>query len=180
MTRLNIMNQYHLWLTSLVCDEYHQRYFQALLETLNETEFTWVVPNDMNRAADGIDLRSRFAEEHNIDYREIRDALNRQCSVLEMMVGLACRCEDSIMGDEDFGDRTQQWFWTMIENLDLDIMDDDHYNDYIVHRNIRVFLDRTYKRDGQGGLFVVPHCKKDLRKIEIWYQMCWYLNTITE
>ena len=178
MTKRDIINQYHFWLTGLVSDEYHQRNYQALFDTLDDVEFIWSVSNDMNRAADGVDLRSRFAEEHNVDYRTIKTVLNRPCSVLEMMVGLACRCEDSIMGDDEYGDRTSHWFWGMITNMKLYRMDDEHYDDDFVQQVIEALLNRTYRRDGQGGLFTVPFPKKDLRKVEIWYQMCWYLNTI--
>lgn len=180
MTKREIINQYHCWLTTLVCDEQRQRYYQALLETLDDVEFIWTVPNDGNRAADGIELRSRFAEEHNIDYCTIRSILSRPCSVLEMMVGLACRCEDSIMGDEEYGNRTDEWFWGMIENLNLYQMNDEEYDDDYVQSVIEVLLNRTYKRDGRGGLFTVPMSRRDLRRVEIWYQMCWYLNTIIE
>lgn len=180
MTKQNIINQYHFWLTSLVCDDHHQRHYQALLDTLDEVEFIWTVSNDMNRSADGIDLRSRFAEVHNLDYRNIRNTLERPCSVLEMMVGLACRCEDSIMGDEKYGDRTERWFWGMIDNMKLYQMNDDNFDEEQVHYVIEALLNRTYRRTGEGGLFTVPMCYKDLRKVEIWYQMCWYLDTVTD
>ena len=180
MTKRQIVNQYHVWLTSLVSDEHHQRYYQALLEVLDETQFSWSVSNDMNRAADGIELRSRFAEEYHLDYRRIRDYLERPCSLLEMMVGLACRCEDSIMGDDYFGDRTHKWFWDMISNLGLYSMDDENFDEDYVQCVLQSLLRRTYKRNGEGGLFTVPGCYRDLRKVEIWYQMCWYLNTLEE
>lgn len=178
MNRHDIINQYHFWLTSLVCDEHHQRNYQALLDTLDEREFFWTVANDMNRAADGVDLRARFAEEHNINYLKIKNILNRPCSVLEMMVGLACRCEDSIMGDEEYGDRTPDWFWGMVSNMGLYQMDDERYDEDDVQCAITILLDRTYKRDGSGGLFCVPGSKRDLRKVEIWYQMMGYLDTL--
>lgn len=180
MTKREIINQYHFWLTGLVCDEQHQRYYQTLLDTLDDTEFTWFIPNDSNRAVDGINLRSRFADEHNMDYANIRNILAGPCSLLEMMVGLACRCEDGIMGNIEYGDRTPQWFWVMIDNLKLYQMDDERYNEDYVHDVIDSLLNRTYKRNGIGGLFYVPDCRRDLRKVEIWYQMCWYLNTIPE
>ena len=36
---------------------------------------------------------------------------NKTCSVLEMMIALAIRCEEHIMDDPDVGNRTGQWFW---------------------------------------------------------------------
>ena len=180
MRRQDVLNQYFFWLTELVCDERHQRYYQHLLETLHETEFIWTVNNDENRAADGINLRARFSEDKGLDFRECRDILDGPCSLLEMMVGLACRCEDSIMGDEEYGDRTAKWFWIMIHNLELYDEDDGRYDDEYVQFVIESLLYRTYQRNGKGGLFYIKNCRRDLRKVEIWYQMCWYLNTIVE
>ena len=180
MNKHDIINQYHFWLTGLVCDEYHQRHYQALFDALDDQEFIWTVANDMNRAADGIDLRGRFAEEHGLNYQQISHAIKGPCSVLEMMVGLACRCEDTIMGDEKYGDRTSLWFWGMIDNLELHQIDDENFDEEYVHCAMRTLLYRTYKRDGVGGLFYVPSPKRDLRRVEIWYQMLWYLDTIIE
>ena len=42
------------------------------------------------------------------------------------------------------------------------------------------FLERRYRRDGRGGLFYVKGCKKDLRSIEIWYQMNLYMSCLIE
>lgn len=180
MRRQEIKNQYLLWLTNLVCDERHRRYYQYLLETLYKTEFTWTITNDENRAVDGVDLRVRFIEEYGYDYHKTMDILRGPCSLLEMMVGLACRCEDTIMSDEEYGNRTPKWFWIMIHNLDLYDMDDGRYDQGHVQFVIEALLNREYRRDGRGGLFYIKHCRRDLRRIEIWYQMSWYLTTIVE
>lgn len=180
MRRQEILNRYLLWLTGLVCDEYHQRNYQRLLEALHNIEFIWLINNDANRAADGIDLRARFSEEEGLNFLECRRVLNGPCSVLEMMVGLACRCEDSIMGDDRYGDRTAKWFWLMIHNMDLYTMDDECFDDEYFHTAIDVMMYRHYKRDGRGGLFYIRNCRRDLRRVEIWYQMCWYLDTIDD
>lgn len=179
MRKQDILSHYLFWLTSLVCDEYHQRYYQSLLELLHEKEFVWMIDNDANRAADGIDLRARFSEEERIDFFECRRILNGPCSVLEMMVGLACRCEDGIMGDEEYGDRTSKWFWMMIQNLNLMDMDDESIDVDHVHEVVDKMLHRSYDRTGRnGGLFIVNRPRRDLRKVEIWYQLNWYLDTI--
>ena len=49
----------------------------------------------------------------------------------------------------------------------------------LVEDVIERFLDREYGPDGKGGLFTVRHCEYDLRDVEIWYQLCWYLDSIT-
>lgn len=178
--RHNILNRYFSWLIGLVCDEYQQQSYSQLLSSLHDIEFIWMIDNDENRAADGIDLRATFSEKENIDFYECRRVLNGPCSVLEMMVGLACRCEDSIMGNEKYGDRTSQWFWIMIHNLELDDMDNIRYDDEFVRSIIESALYRTYNRSGKGGFFYVENGRRNFRKAEIWYQMCWYLDTIEE
>ena len=83
------------------------------------------------------------------------------------------------MDDPKFGNRTGQWFWEMITNLGLGSMTDNHYDRDYVDKVIDRFLNRKYERDGRGGLFTVRNCDKDLRKVEIFFQLCYYLDTIT-
>ena len=40
------------------------------------------------------------------------------------------------------------------------------------------FLNREYEPNGKGGLFIINNCNDDLRDVEIWYQLCWYLDSI--
>lgn len=143
---------------------------------LHYTEFRYSIPNDGNRAEDGVYLRYRFALENGYD--DIFKYLDGPCRVLEMLVALANRCEEHIMDDPDIGDRTGQWFWTMIRNLDLDSMTDENFDIDYVEEKVSIFLDRRYASNGEGGLFILDDCRYDLRTVEIWYQMCWYLNTI--
>lgn len=79
------------------------------------------------------------------------------------------------MSDPDIGDRTGQWFWNMIVNLGLGNMSDDNFNKQYVKKIIKNFLDRHYEKNGKGGLFMIEAPSKDMRDIEIWYQMCMYL-----
>ena len=95
-----------------------------------------------------------------------------------MMIALAIRCEENIMDDPHMGDRTGQWFWGMITNLGLGGMTDESFDIDSASRKIRRFLDRKYEPDGTGGLFTIPRCSVDLRTVEIWYQLCWFLDTI--
>jgi hypothetical protein len=95
-----------------------------------------------------------------------------------MMVALSIRCEENIMDDPIVGDRTRQWFWDMIVNLGLGSMYDKNYDEWFIDKTINRFLDRQYEPNGKGGLFTVRNCKHDMRLFEIWYQLCWYLDTI--
>ncbi len=63
-------------------------------------------------------------------------------------------------------------------NLGLGTMNDSKFNARQVHDIIDIFLNRKYRANGQGGLFIIDNPPKDLRKVEIWYQMHWYLNDI--
>jgi hypothetical protein len=134
---------------------------------------------DGNRAEDGMDLRYRFGYINSLEEPEIAVYLDdRPCSILEMMIALAIRCEEQIMGDPDIGDRTGKWFWMMIDNLGLSNMDDNHYDENYINKVIRRFLDRAYDKNGNGGLFKIKGFHNDIRNVEIWYQMMWYLDEI--
>lgn len=51
---------------------------------------------------------------------------------------------------------------------------DERYADKVITR----FLNREYEPNGAGGLFRIKDCPYDLRSVEIWYQMCWYFDSI--
>jgi hypothetical protein len=144
---------------------------------LHQIEFTFFVPNDVNRAKDGVDLRYRFTMVE--DDERITDIQDGPCTVLEMMVSLSIRCEETIMDDTRMGDRTGQWFWGMINNLRLSGMTDANFDKEYVDLCISRFLNRNYDPDGLGGLFRIRRCEVDLRNVEIWHQLCWYLDSIT-
>ena len=82
------------------------------------------------------------------------------------------------MDDPDVGNRTGLWFWEMISSLGLKSMSDAQFDETVVDQATVRFMDRRYKRNGQGGLFTVEHCKYDMRTVEIWWQMNWYLDSI--
>ena len=180
MNRDDVNNKYFAWLYDLVCEGRFSRQisYKKLLMYLHNTEFRYLLSRDSNRADDGIYLRYRFAYRHP----EIYDAeryLEGPCSVLEMMVALSLHCEENIMDDPAYGDRTGQWFWGMIVNMGLGSMSDDRFDKHRVSDIVERFLDRDYSQDGRGGLFTVTNCDRDLRTVEIWHQMCWYLDGIS-
>lgn len=179
-----VINQYFEWIYGLVCgDRFADDIsYRKLLMRLHDIEFVYTIPRDENRAADGVSLRQRFAvqSELTLTRNDIYDAIDMPCSILEMMVALAIRCEETIMDDTAYGDRTGQWFWGMINNLGLGAMDDRHYDKIFVDEVITRFLNHEYARDGKGGLFRVRNTRRDLRKLEIWIQMCWYLDSISD
>ncbi len=175
--RDKVKYEYFEWLYDLVCKRYSEvTSFRELLRHLHDTEFIFTIPRDVNRAEDGINLRYRFSCD-KAGFEEMY--LKGPCSVLEMMVALAIRCEIDIMDEPQIGDRTSQWFWGMIVNLGLGSMSDDRYDEAYVTDVLERFLHRDYEADGRGGLFRIRNTDRDLRSVEIWYQLCWYLDSIT-
>jgi hypothetical protein len=144
---------------------------------LHNIEFTWFIPCDDNRADDGIQLRRKFSLAR--DDMSLSDYILGPCSVLEMMAALAIRCDETIMDDALIGNRTGQWFWGMIHNLGLTQMTDSKFDKDFVDDVIARLLNREYEPDGRGGLFTVKHCRHDMRTVEIWWQLSWYLDSIT-
>jgi hypothetical protein len=147
------------------------RTYWNFLKQLYEKEFVWFVPNDDNRAEDGKILRYEFLEECAID--EIDDDwLNLGCSMLEMFVGLSRRLA------YETDDEPRDWFWRLVENLNLHDLNDRQYNESKSHE-IDAALDRviwrTYRPNGEGGLFPLNDIHLDQRTVEIWYQMNAYI-----
>ena len=122
----------------------------------------------------GVGLRYRYSIYVKRD--DVIDILNEPCSVLEMVLALAIRCEDTIMANVRYGDRTTQWFWSMIKNLGLSYMTDERFNKDEAIRIIYKFMERQYEPNGRGGLFYMPDRNEDLTQIDIWTQLCWYLD----
>lgn len=181
MTQHGIINDYFEWLHDIVCrDRYSDKIsYRKLLMYLHDTEFRYLILRDENWAEEGAYLRYRFGYDQNC-VEEAERYLDGPCSVLEMMIALALHCEEHIMDNSRFGNRTGQWFWKMVVNLGLGSMTDNRFDKQYVADTVTRFLDREYDPDGRGGLFTVKNCDRDLRTVEIFYQMCWYLNTIED
>ena len=148
--------------------------YNNLFMDLYSRDFTWLssVPGDANRALDVLELR------RSLGFSDILQ--DKPCSILEMMIALSMRIEDEFMHNEDEGDRTAQWFWEMLVNMDLGSQSDRNYDPAYVNSCIERFIRREYDADGgNGGIFVLDHPRRDLRFTEIWYQAMWYLTEIS-
>lgn len=173
----DIREEYFEWLYNYICmgrAHHPDISYKKMFKVLFDTEFTFSIPNDVNRAKDGEGLRSRFALIKNNNH--IINDLAGPCSVLEMMIALAVRCEETIMTDTRYGDRTGQWFWNMMSDLGISFMIDERFDPDFLYKRLGILLNREYEANGRGGLFYIPGCEEDLRKVEIWTQLCWYLN----
>lgn len=173
-----VKSDYFEWIYNLMCEGRFAKTitYRQLFTFLHDVEFVYFVPHDENRAQDGIDLRYRYCVLHNCE--DLECYLDGPCSVLEMMVALAIRCEERIMCDPEKGDRTAQWFWSMITSLGLSSMNDTNYNEWLVNDVITRFLNRDYDANGKGGLFTIKRWNRDARTVEIWHQLMAYLNIL--
>ena len=175
--KLNV--EYFDWIYQLINGDFHGLSYRKLLLHLNSIVFQSEIPMDENRAGDGVNLRYRFGYERSYDAALIACYLDcKPCSVLEMMAALSLRCEETIMQNPNFGDRTAEWFWGMIDSLGLEEMYDSNYDAVYVENVIFRFINHEYERNGKGGLFTIENECRDMRKIEIWWQMNWYLGSI--
>jgi len=146
----------------------------SLAKQLHTKEFVWFIPNDDNRREDGRDLRFEFLVEQDIEDPG-PTWMGLGCSMLEMLLGLARRL--SFEADEG---EAYDWFWQLLDNLDIAHYSDDRYTNK-VYAEVEEVLDRviwrTYAPDGRGGLFPLSETHDDQRKVEIWYQLAAYLST---
>ena len=175
---MTIKNKYYRWICSLIEDykPCQEESYHRLLSLLDEIPYFYTIPMDENRYDDGISLRYNFGYETGYDNEIISEKLgDKSCSFLEMLVALACKCEQ-IMSDPEYGDRTGKWFWGMITNLGLEDMTDEYFDEQFVEDTVNDFMNFRYAPDGRGGLFYVKNPPRDMRDTEIWYQAMWYLN----
>lgn len=166
-----LWSEYGIWLVNHV--RLHKPEYSRLMDQLHNTPFTYILDRDVNRASDGIALREEFYREKDDDIGiyDHRD----DCSVLEMLVALACRIDDEYIGDPSLS-RPDLIFWEMVCNLGLDVYDDRHFDSTDVEYIIDRWLDRDFLPDGAGSIFPISNPRKDQREIEIWSQMNEYLT----
>lgn len=139
-----------------------------LFRQMYQKEFVWLIPNDDNRIADGLDLRYEWAMKSGISPQPM--VSNEGCSFLEMLIGLSRRLAFEGEGHPPV------WFWHLIRNLGLlACTDRPKYNQSEVNDRLDDVILRLYEPDGRGGLFPLKNPKHDQRYVEIWYQMNEYL-----
>lgn len=176
---MDIRDQYFYWMYDMVVPGRRARMpYVRLLRYLDSQTFTVMIRSDGNRADDGIYLRYRFKQDVGLKSVDADKYLRGECSVLEMMVALCLRIEEDYMDDPVKGNRTWRWFHLMLNSLGLSEMTDDYFDERYARNVIKRFLNRKYEPNGKGGLFTIDDCPYDLRDVEIWYQMCWYFDSI--
>lgn len=170
---------YFVWLYGQVADpeiEVPSLTYWKLLRELFTTPFVWRVQKDEARLKDGKVLRLEFVRTMHPDGVD-PEWMNIECSVLELMVGLARHLAFLADGEPPF------WFWQITENLGLrrytdNVVDDDAIADIAVI--LEHVIERKYEYNGRGGFFPLRHPTEDQRGVELWYQMSAYVVEIDE
>lgn len=171
--------KYFSWLyrkIGAVTNRNPERGHWELAKRLYSTEFIYFVPNDINRAIDGIELREEFFDRHpNIGYD--RNWASLECSMLEMLIALSRRANYHT-DDGALAGGTGGWFWELMGNINLSQYTDAIWSRRCLEETDRVLErinNRTYNTNGKGGLFPLTRPDHDQRKVELWYQMSAYL-----
>jgi hypothetical protein len=148
-----------------------RRSYWNMMKHLYDMPFIWIIQHDENRAEDGKCLRDEFIDECDIQDVEV-NWLQLECSVLEMLIGLSRRASFASQGEP------LEWFWHMLENLGIRQYTDAVWNEMteedVTDIMFRV-MNRTYERNGDGGLFPLQHAQDDQRRKELWYQLSAYI-----
>ena len=149
--------------------------YSMLLECLHRLKF---VPDnryklDLDRERSGVDLREEYAFSHIVGPSRTRFLsglkwdLEGGISSLEFMVALSKKMSETLYFDPNYG----KFFWSMIDNLGLNCMVDDEFDEGVVEDVLDKLYSHKYSRDGSGGgLFYVPNSKFDMRKIDFMLQ----------
>lgn len=163
---------YFDWLCHFVEDGKHKTGYRKLLLKLHNISYTYVNDMDRNRRDDGLGLRWEFAHETNIGYIDVMYSMDyAPCTFLEMLVALCVRCENELMSDSSYGNRTALWFWEIMSNMHLGSMKDPVYDGQIVYDIAKKVMRCGYESDGTDGYFYIEDCQIDLRTADIWYQL---------
>ena len=178
-----IKAEYYKWLCNIAMGR-NSIMYGRWLNLLHHTDFQFFYALDKNRYLDGIGLRHRFYQDNPELFCEFSpdDIFGEMsCSVLEMMVALSVRINESILANY-FGDSNGIYilFNAMLNSLNIVRYDGNHFNERKVQCILVDFMNHNYEKNGAGGLFTIHDDTKDMRREEIWCQCGWYLNELIE
>lgn len=166
---------YFYWLQDTVAANslrMHRKSYRKLLMSLYNTEYIWTIDLDVNRAYDGIALRTEYLELFGEGQIDVDIWMQQKCSMFEMLIALSRRMEFQA------GSFTSFWFWRLLDNLNLGQFEDSYFDQPSFDRIITRLLKRKYSESGSGGLFPLEYPQEDQRKLEIWFQMHSYILEI--
>jgi len=174
-------NGYLNWLGSFTIDETlpeeRRPQYGKLLHRL--WHISWegnaeCIGNDRDRERDGFGLRVQYEREiygkTMVDATEIYGPVR----VLEVLLSLSMHMYD-LMLDTDIYNSVSRWFWEIMGNVGLDILDDDVYDkmdgDSLVSNVVLDILERNPDSAVDGWFSV-----REWREMEVWYQMHEYIS----
>lgn len=186
MTKTNNLNELYLnYLLRLInADNYREKSYTKLCSLLYKIPFKPILTLDNNRSYDVQSLiRETFIQSQSEWYRLENDELimlpNLPISFLELIISLAMRIDMDFMREVNEVDNSRVYFWIIIKNLGFLVYDDEHWGEdsiiSIVNR-LNIVQDRKYDFDGNGGLFPLKNAKEDQRNVQIWNQLCQFVN----
>ena len=169
-----LTEDYLRWLEPQLQDGYSdldKRYWD-LLCLMFETEFIPILDRDKNRVADGHDIRVEFARKERLQPNRL-DHIG-PISFLEVLIALSRRM--AFNG----GGNAPGWAWHFLNNLELHRMSDPLTP--AKRRRAMEIMDtvigRTYFPDGRGGFFPLLQPDDDQTRVELWYQMNFYIEEL--
>lgn len=177
MSEETLDERYLRWLYSQVATvktRVRARNHWKLIKQLHDTIFVAIVSNDENRIADARDLRYEYLDKYENGHKHL-DWLMTPCSMFELLIVL------SNAAAFEMDDRVDAWFWHFIDTLGFEQFNDREYDQHPDHveQAVTTTLDRviwrTYKPNGQGGLFPLREPNENQREVELWYQLNAYL-----
>lgn len=163
---------YFNWLLDAVSTKAEQDVYSLTFMTLYCTEFVSYDEFDDNLKENSRGMREEFYRFSRTANKlvDIYGVIEFETNVLEIMVYLATRIENTIMANSEYGDRTGLWFWYMMESLDIIQYDNKCFDEPEVEQKLDNFIERRYEKNGFGGLFTVDNSRFDARKTNIWQQ----------
>lgn len=149
---------------------------EDLLWQLHSIDFRFSIPTDINRRKDALKLRDLYLDSRRTPDSESTYINAWPVSVLEILVALAKRCAEDVLGDNSNGDLFRELFWDMIANLGLMRFNSSKGDRGKICTIIEIWINRDFEADGGGSPFPLKRPPMDQRRVEIWEQMCNYLN----
>jgi hypothetical protein len=173
----SIEEAYFRWLYDLVYEIWDPRSaqsFTVISSLMHQVIFTPLVPYDENRVADAAELRNEFLKTaYKAGPAETANIMIPDASVFEVLIELGRKADFMVPLT------AKVWFQIFVENLKLDKYTDQFCltrSTWPVERAINRFNNRTYRADGNGGIFPLRRPKHDQREVELWYQMGAYMT----
>lgn len=175
---VNEEKRYFRWLCNRIgIEDYPGKRYFILANDLWCMEWLSINPLDQNREIEALNLRKNYIMNSEADPYVIGDL--GVAKVLEVLIAIAGKMVE-LLADSDINDNTEErWFFEMASNAGLCIMEDERYLEheglFVTHEAMERVIERSYRRDGVGGLFPLTKPKNDQRKCELWYQMNQYI-----